>query len=108
MMARWGKLPPELRLMVFEEVVLDYEHKRQPYAYSVYASVEREWQLFFEGENFRRLTLRPSCLGRFDEIVRGRKRRRLDDIRRLSLLVELEEYDCSVCNSAHQDTSSPR
>lgn len=94
--------------MVFEEVVLDYDHRRQPYAYSVYASVSREWQLFFEGENFRRLTLRPSCLNRFDKIVRGRKSRLLADNRRLSRLVELEEYDCSVYNSAHHDTPSPR
>lgn len=59
--------------MVLEEVVLDCRHERQQCTLSGYASVLSKQQLFFMEENFRRLTLRPSCLVRFDEIVCGRK-----------------------------------
>lgn len=91
MMAKWHDLPPEIRVMVLEMVSLPGNNHGDR---SAYAAVSREWQTFFEKENFQRLVLHQSCLPDFDRIVRRHRRRIL---RYVWLRVTLPQYDCRSC-----------
>jgi len=83
MAKRWTSLPPELRLQILEAVAKSYEHRLStPFRRASYATVCREWQAFFEAENFRYLVLNPKRVHELDArgIVAGRNRRRIDYI----------------------------
>ncbi|KAI3317757.1 hypothetical protein HD806DRAFT_540945 [Xylariaceae sp. AK1471] len=62
-MATWNRLPSELKFMVFEKLKLHAaEAPRKAHMNTKFACVCKEWQLVFEKENFRSLTLSTDTL----------------------------------------------
>ncbi|KAK5997435.1 hypothetical protein PT974_02791 [Cladobotryum mycophilum] len=82
----WYALPCEIRLMILK-LLSDDGSKT-----CAYASVNAEWQDFFEARNFHRLILRPSCISKFNQIVYP-ERRRL--VKHIWLRFETPPYSCS-------------
>ena len=105
----WYALPDELRLMVFHYLVPEPVkmptpgEASPPHPLSNYAAVSRQWQLFFERENFNDLSIRQSDIPYFKKIVH-KERRPL--IRMLWLRIELLEYDCIDCDRRETDTQA--
>ena len=63
------------------------------------ASVCKEWQVFIEQRNFRRLKLHAPCLIEFERLMQCPRRRRL--VRYICLDVQLPEYSCGLCGSGN-------
>lgn len=114
MRTTWGKIPPEVRLIILEEIAAGYPAgyaAKKRYNYSKlaqYTTVSREWQAFFEDINFRTFVIDPSHLPFFKGIFDGENARRLGHIRRLWLRIKLDTYDCSVCRTAEDDVTVAR
>ncbi|KAI3545692.1 hypothetical protein CABS01_14099 [Colletotrichum abscissum] len=85
---RWAILPPEIRLMILEQVEIGYKG----HDLSDWASVSREWQAFFEARIFQRLRLRypGSDIDNLSSFVHGYRR---DLVKEILLHVSLDEYD---------------
>ncbi|KAK1579962.1 uncharacterized protein LY79DRAFT_562949 [Colletotrichum navitas] len=88
-------LPPELRLMILEELA---SHDEKHHMAS-WASVSKEWQSFFEPLLWQTLTFRPSIsrsgfLG-FHRFIKGYRKSLVKKIR---LHVRMEEYACEQCD----------
>lgn len=82
--------------MVFEILLVQPCERRRPK--STYATVSKEWQIFFERHNFHRLVLRQSQITNFGHFFHGRRRGLL---RHLWLRIELPEYN-SVASINHE------
>ncbi|KAL7913358.1 hypothetical protein GGI35DRAFT_475244 [Trichoderma velutinum] len=65
----WMYLPPELRLMIMEEVA----HQKFP-GWASCAAVNREWQDVIEKENYKKLNLEVPCLDELNFMVPHHKR----------------------------------
>lgn len=111
----WPSLPPALRVRIFQHIYSAEANKTRPYASPAfrkirrhfldlasetrYASVNSEWQQYFEAENFQRLILDHTDIVDFGKIVTRRSTRyRANLIRWIWLRVTLPEYDCSQCS----------
>lgn len=111
MRTTWGKTPPEVRLIILEEIAAGYPagyaaKKRYNYTkLAQYTTVSREWQAFFEDITFRTFVIDPSHLPFFKGIFDGENIRRLGHIRHLWLRIKLDTYDCSVCRTAEDDVT---
>ncbi|KAK2589739.1 hypothetical protein QQS21_012578 [Conoideocrella luteorostrata] len=97
----WVTLPVEIRQMILSLLVLPISSKRynglaQP-GVAQFATVCREWQVFFESCTFRRLVLDFDSLAEFNAIIR-RDDARLRYIRKLWLRVQLSKYECPDCD----------
>ncbi|TPX08927.1 uncharacterized protein E0L32_009631 [Thyridium curvatum] len=100
----WTRLPPEIRLMVLEQVRESAKGQlasrgKRTYEMSIYATVCREWQSFFEKENFKRLILHQSDIFLFGAFTHGQQQRRAW-IEWIWLRIELPQYDCKKCQKA--------
>ncbi|KAI1105095.1 hypothetical protein F4804DRAFT_351209 [Jackrogersella minutella] len=83
----WTRFPVELRLMILENV----PKSRDTVAY---ATVCREWQLFFEQRHFEMIKLSQTTLWDFLNIIRAHRRK---FVKHIWLRIELETYDCRIC-----------
>lgn len=110
----WGSLPAEMRLAIYEEIVVQDASERETprdqisFSLPLLASVFREWQYSFEHQTFRRFVLHPSDLSKFSGVVRGAKRIRLNYIRRLWLRLKLSEYTCRSCKTPEDGNTITR
>ncbi|KAK3940644.1 hypothetical protein QBC46DRAFT_434250 [Diplogelasinospora grovesii] len=97
--ASFSRLSPELRLMVLEELLKGYRQRRKGFwcenELSAYAAVSREWQYFFEKENFKSLILHQDDIPKFGNIVQGQ---RINFVKWAWLRFEVPAYDCNKCN----------
>lgn len=82
-----GTLPIELRLMILEALVQDEN------CLARYATVCREWQPVIEKKTFSRLKLTLPRLAHFYDMTLLRRRL----VKYIWLCIELQEYDCSLC-----------
>jgi hypothetical protein len=89
-MAGWHDLPIELRIIILKQIVSNNIGGTT----SRYAAVSKEWQIYFQPLNFRRLILSQSCVPDFDRIVRQHRRGMLEHV---WLRVELARYNCPDC-----------
>ncbi|KAJ4864291.1 hypothetical protein T069G_00821 [Trichoderma breve] len=89
-MATWYSLPIEIQTMILK---LLQSHSDSSTT-SSYAAVSKEWQLYFERFNFRRLILHQSCVPEFGRVVR---RHRRGMVKHVWLRVELAPYVCPAC-----------
>ncbi|KAL7944737.1 hypothetical protein V8C42DRAFT_358400 [Trichoderma barbatum] len=89
-MAAWYSLPTEIRTMILKLLQSHKDHG----ATIKYAAVSKEWQIYFERFNFRRLIIGQSCIPELGRIVRGHWRRMVEHI---WLRVELARYLCPAC-----------
>lgn len=112
-MMSWPSLPAELRWIVFQYLGTDKcrqyqspdEHLAQRLRttgstrgeQSQYAAVNREWQAYFEAQNFNRLILGHSDVCQFDAFV-SKKPHRSGLVRWIWLRVELPVYGCDRCS----------
>ncbi|KAI0966661.1 hypothetical protein F4678DRAFT_269841 [Xylaria arbuscula] len=87
MTAQWQALPLEIKHMIFKVLLLQ-PCKR--YQKSAYATVSKQWQIFFEKHIFHRLVLHQSKIKEFGRLFQ-RQRREL--LRHLWLRIELPKYD---------------
>ncbi|EHK26485.1 uncharacterized protein TRIVIDRAFT_63786 [Trichoderma virens Gv29-8] len=83
-------LPIEVQMMVLK---LLQSHNNGGTT-SNYAAVSKEWQLYFETFNFRRLILGQSCIQEFSRIVRQHRR---GMVKHVWLRVKLARYLCPAC-----------
>ncbi|KAI0145555.1 hypothetical protein GGR57DRAFT_506750 [Xylariaceae sp. FL1272] len=83
----WSAFPAEIKLMVVNHLV------RDGCELAPLATVSRQWQHIIERRNFQRIKLTPSRMHEFGPMTQ--RNRALVNYIWLSL--ELEEYDCSMC-----------
>ena len=81
--------------MIYENLAESHSVKTDPYARAGYATVDREWQRFFEPLNFRRLVVDQDRLDDLDKFTAKGYRRCF--VEHIWLRVRLDEYDCVVC-----------
>ncbi|KAI0101813.1 hypothetical protein GGR51DRAFT_550752 [Nemania sp. FL0031] len=105
-MACWKELPLEIRIMILEKVAEGYSFTSEPYARAGYARVCREWQPFFERQNFQRLVLDQERLSEFELVMNTCQRR--DYLKHLFLRIRLDEYDCTVCQSQEDSKTTKK
>lgn len=101
--ASFPRLPPEIRDMILKLLVLPARRLKwgNQLLHSAYATVCKQWQLFFERINFKHIHL----LTRYDvfcfgDKVHGRRRWYVEWI---WLDVQLPRYDCSRCKTRESD-----
>lgn len=104
----WASLPVEVRQMIFSLVSSPISEERyrglRSSKMARFATVCREWQVFFETCIFRRLVLGPNTLDNFDTIIR-RNDTRLGYIRKLWLRIQLPKYGCLDCDQAEDEAT---
>lgn len=104
----WTSLPVEVRQMILSLVGLPISGRRYSGLGSPkmarFATVCRDWQVFFETRIFRRLVLDPKSLDKFDAIVR-RHDVRVGYIRKLWLRIQLSKYDCPNCDEPEDEAT---
>ncbi|KAF9876388.1 hypothetical protein CkaCkLH20_06331 [Colletotrichum karsti] len=90
--SRWTSLPPEIRLMILEQL----QRTKFPEQRTVsWCSVSSEWQAFFEKQNFRSLKLMTLAdIQRFQRLVRDRQRL----VKQVWLHIMLQRYGCGQCD----------
>ncbi|TGO49244.1 hypothetical protein BCON_0216g00180 [Botryotinia convoluta] len=88
-MISWEGFPMEIRLAVLEELMQD------GCSLADFATVSREWQKIIEPHNFSRIKLTPACLADFGQMVH----RNRSLVRYIWLCLELQEYDCTECDT---------
>ena len=86
----WASLPPELRLMILEEIA-QQRHR----GWSSCAAVCKEWQTFVERQNFHQLKLRVSCLEELQDMVI----RQRGLVKHIWLNIEFPRYTCRSCRT---------
>lgn len=96
----WYCLPKELQYMVLEHYTWHIRSEASRLAGTdqlvVLTTVCRDWQDFFEGKLFQRLTLKTEVdIQTFAHLVQGRRRVRVEWI---WLRIELPMYDCQQCH----------
>lgn len=96
----WNSLPTELQDMILERCAWQSNGEATSLGgkdhLAAFATVCRDWQEFFEGKLFQRLTLKTEAdVQSFAELVQGRRRAHLKWI---WLRVELPMYDCPQCH----------
>jgi len=89
--------------MIYENLAESHSVKTEPYARAGYATVDREWQRFFEPLNFRRLVVGQDRLDDLDKFTAKGYRRCF--VEHIWLRVRLDEYDCVVCQ-VQQDVAT--
>lgn len=90
-MARWMDLPNEIQHSIFQAVAVDSRRSNPPERrLSSFATVCRNWQWYFEQENFRQLILTSARLATLDTNVRHRR----NIVRHIWLRIETLEYVC--------------
>jgi hypothetical protein len=114
---KWERLPLIVQEAVLEQLAEDYDRHslEDRRSRAAYATVNLQWQEFFEKLNFNKLILRDSALKDFRKIVKrrlytwksgnaGRQRQRtspsrsrMPRIRHIWLCIELLPYDCKKC-----------
>lgn len=85
----WMSLPPEIRLIIMEEVV----HQEFP-GWISYATINREWQDVIEKENYKKLNLEVPCLNELNVMVPSHKRHL---VKHIWFEIELPRDPCSCC-----------
>ncbi|VUC21925.1 unnamed protein product, partial [Clonostachys rosea] len=98
----WTSLPVEIRQLILSHVSLPILWKRNsdqhPPRVARFASVCREWQVFFETCTFRRLVLDTDSLELFSTMIR-RDPARLRYMRNIWLRIQLPSYGCPSCET---------
>lgn len=89
--------------MVGSEIFQDCERLKSQHILSKCASVCRTWQDMWEPYNFSELVLTPSCLPMFRNALRGENQYRFEYLKLIWLRIELDGYDCSVCQTAEDE-----
>ncbi len=90
----WHCLPAEIRILVLRVLLQD------GCSLAGFATVSREWQAIIEPHNFARITLTSSRLADFGSIIH--RNRAL--VRYVRLCLELQEYDCTLCEPRDLET----
>lgn len=98
-------MPQEIRNNILSSVV--HVEKQHGGRLCRLASVCKEWQLFFEAQTFRTLSLRQHDLNIFCRLIRW-KQWRLGYIRHLWLRVELPNYFCDKCGEPETEAEITR
>ncbi|TEY62241.1 hypothetical protein BOTCAL_0165g00010 [Botryotinia calthae] len=93
-MISWEGFPLEIRLAVLKELMQD------GCSLADFATVSREWQKIIEAHNFSRIKLTSARLADFGQMLH----RNRSLVRYIWLCLELQEYDCTGCDS--QDPES--
>lgn len=101
----WDSLPVEIRHEILSLVGLPWMGRR--YKVAKFATVCRDWQVFFETCLFRRLVLDSNSLSEFDAIIR-RHDIRLAYIQKLWLRIQLPSYGCSDCDRPENGATQRR
>ena len=84
----WASLPVKIRRMILEET------SRQTHrGWASCAAVCKEWLVFIERKNFRRLKLQASC----PEKLKYMAIRKRDLVQYICLNIELPRYTCRCC-----------
>jgi hypothetical protein len=96
----WNHLPRELQNIVFEHCTWYSPSEAEPYAavnqLAPLTTVSRDWQDFFEGQLFQRLTLKTAVdIETFAKLVQGIRR---TYVKWIWLRIELPMYDCQQCH----------
>ncbi|KAJ4327974.1 hypothetical protein N0V84_001504 [Fusarium piperis] len=89
-MVGWNNMAYELRLRVYEWVLEAYPRGNL----TDYSLVSKEWQEFFEKEIYRHITITRPYFRTFHRYLR--RQRHL--VKHIWLRVELERYECDVCD----------
>ncbi|CAG9983390.1 unnamed protein product, partial [Clonostachys byssicola] len=96
----WASLPTEIRQQILSHIGLpilwERNSNQRPPRVARFATICREWQVFFETCTFRRLVLDTHALKLFDLIIR-RDSTRLRYMRNIWLRIQLPHYSCSRC-----------
>ena len=102
-MTGWLRLPQELQLLIFEILAQNSASQSQgttgkivparEHPLSRYACVCKTWQLVFERENYRHLTLDQVSVQELDDRVRGRMKL----VEYIWLRIALQTYSCPDC-----------
>ncbi|CAH0022579.1 unnamed protein product [Clonostachys rhizophaga] len=97
---RWASLPTEIRQQILSHVGLpilwERNSNQSPPRVARFATICREWQVFFEACTFRRLVLNTENLECFNMIIR-RDSTRLKYTRNIWLRIQLPHYSCPKC-----------
>ncbi|KAL7905134.1 hypothetical protein GGI35DRAFT_461882 [Trichoderma velutinum] len=101
----WASLPAEIRQIILSLVGLPISGRR--YKVARFATVCREWQVFFEARLFRRLVLDSDSLSEFGAVIK-RDDIRLAYIRKLWLRVQLPKYECPDCDKPEHKATQRR
>lgn len=94
--------------MTLRQLVHDCQRRPQDHILSKCASVCRSWQNDLERSTFHTLRLTQTCLPEFRNIVRGPKKHRLEYIALLCCRIQLDEYDCTVCQTVEDEDTIER
>ncbi|PGG96368.1 hypothetical protein GX51_07863 [Blastomyces parvus] len=95
----WASLPAEIRLTILEEI-----SRQKHRGWASCAAVCKEWQVFVEAKNFRRLTLQTSCLEEFKYMVV----RQRGLVQYICLNIELPRYTCRSCQCTESGSWNSR
>ncbi|RSL91930.1 hypothetical protein CEP52_014138 [Fusarium oligoseptatum] len=90
-MGDWDNTPFELRLKIFKWLLEHYPRGNL----TDYSLVCKQWQAFFEKEIYRHITITRPYFRTFHRVI-GRHRRPL--VKYIWLRIELERYDCDICD----------
>ncbi|CAJ2507514.1 Uu.00g087000.m01.CDS01 [Anthostomella pinea] len=95
-MPDWTRLPPEIRLMVLEELVR--AEQKDDHKVSGYAVVSREWQVFFERHTFKKLKLHQGHLAELKRILHNTYRLPIT-VEDLWFNIQLPRFGCESCQT---------
>ncbi|KAL7787129.1 hypothetical protein V8C37DRAFT_390738 [Trichoderma ceciliae] len=95
----WASFPVEVRLTILEEI-----SRQKLRGWASCAAVCKEWQVFIEQKNFRRLKLRASCIGELGRVsIRVRNL-----VQCIYLNIELPRYTCRFCRQTESRSCASR
>lgn len=89
-MIHWHRFPAEIRLTILEALLQD-----GCCSLAAFATVSQEWQTIIERHNFSQIKLTWSRIANINSMLH--RNRRL--VRYIWLCLELEEYNCTKCES---------
>ncbi|KAI8657342.1 hypothetical protein NCS57_01112200 [Fusarium keratoplasticum] len=99
-MVGWNDMAYELRLKVYEWVLEEYPRPRGKL--TDYSLVSKEWQQFFEKEIYRHITIDRRYFRTFYHYIHRQKHL----VKHIWLRIELERYECDVCDHTHLNDAS--
>lgn len=87
----WQRLPPELRLVIWEILAASATHKQ---GFATYSVVSREWQAFFEERLYGYIALHQQDL----TVFRALANHRIHIVKHIWLRIEFPRYRCRHCS----------
>ncbi|EEU40677.1 uncharacterized protein NECHADRAFT_76074 [Fusarium vanettenii 77-13-4] len=90
--------PPEIQLYILEWLMTPHNTSKDRLARpSNFACVCKSWQRIVEKSTFRRISLRPACISRFERLV-GPASSRRGYVKHVLLEIPVGEYDHEPCS----------